>query len=81
MNEHYDENYFNWQKSIGAFGGWANLMKFEKYITSETNVMDFGCGGGFLLNNINCNGKIGIEINDVARKNINNFGIKSEAII
>jgi SAM-dependent methyltransferase len=77
MNEHYDENYFNWQKNIGAFGGWANLMKFEKYITPETNVIDFGCGGGFLLKNINCNGKIGIEINDAARKNIDNFGIRS----
>jgi len=77
MNEHYDENYFSWQKNIGAFGGWAELFKFENYITSEMNVMDFGCGGGFLLKTINCKGKIGIEINDVARKNIDNLGIKS----
>jgi len=77
MNEHYDENYFNWQKKIGAFGGWADLMKFEKYITSQTNVIDFGCGGGYILNNIKCTGKIGIEINDVARKNVDDFGIKS----
>lgn len=77
MNEHYDENYFNWQKNIGAFGGWANLVKFENFISAEMDVMDFGCGGGFLLKNINCNNKIGIEINDEARKSLDNFGIKS----
>lgn len=75
MHEHYDEKYFNWQKRSGEFGGWANLIKFEKYITSDMNVIDFGCGGGYLLNNINCNNKIGIEINDVARKNLENFKI------
>lgn len=77
MNEHYDENYFNWQKNISAFGGWANLIKFENYITSDMNVMDFGCGGGFLLNNIKCKDKIGIEINDEARKTLDDFGIRS----
>lgn len=26
---HYSEDYFNWQKNIGAFGGMANLFKFN----------------------------------------------------
>jgi SAM-dependent methyltransferase len=77
MNEHYDDNYFKWQKDIGAFGGWAELIKFENQITPNMNVIDFGCGGGFLLKSINCKDKIGIEINDIARKNIDDFGIKS----
>jgi 2-polyprenyl-3-methyl-5-hydroxy-6-metoxy-1,4-benzoquinol methylase len=77
MNKHYDQNYFDWQKNIGAFGGWADLIKFEKYITSEMNVIDFGCGGGFLLNNIKCKDKIGIEINDDARKSLEGTGIRS----
>ena len=77
MNEHYEANYFDWQKDIGAFGGWAELVKFENYITPEMNVIDFGCGGGFLLKNINCKGKIGIEINDVARKSAYNLGIEA----
>lgn len=75
--EYYDEDYFNWQKNFGAFGGWAELPKFSKYITPDMNVMDFGCGGGFLLKNINCKGKIGIEINDSARKILKNFGIET----
>jgi SAM-dependent methyltransferase len=76
MNTHYDEDYFNWQKNIGAFGGWANLVKFERFISPEMNVIDFGCGGGFLLKNINCRGKIGIEINDKARESLSNLGIE-----
>lgn len=38
--------------------------------------MDFGCGGGFLLNNIECKYKAGIEINPTAKKYcINNLKI------
>ena len=77
MSEHYNEDYFNWQKSQGAFGGWAELIKFKKFINTDMNVIDFGCGGGFLLKSINCKNKIGIDINDVARENANKLGIKS----
>ena len=55
------------KKKIGEFGGKANLFKFKKYISKKDNVLDFGCGGGFLLNNLDCNYKAGIEINPVAR--------------
>jgi SAM-dependent methyltransferase len=50
---------------------------FEKHITKDMNVMDFGCGGGFLLNNLTCNEKIGIDINDDARKSIDSLEIQS----
>lgn len=46
---HYDAEYFNWQKNIGAFGGWANSFKFKNSISKSDTVIDFGCGGGFLL--------------------------------
>ena len=32
-------------------------------------MLDFGCGGGFLLKNIRCRKRIGVEINPDARKN------------
>jgi SAM-dependent methyltransferase len=70
--QYYNEDYFNWQKNMGAFGGWAELIKFEDHIRPNMNVIDFGCGGGFLLNNIKCKDKI-----DVARKTIEAFGIQS----
>jgi SAM-dependent methyltransferase len=72
---YYDKDYFDWQKNMGAFGGTAELFKFEKYITSQDNVLDFGCGGGYLLHNLNCKRKVGIEINDTARIEIVNSGI------
>lgn len=74
-SSHYDDNYFNWQKDIGKFGGWANVSKFEQYIKPTDNVLDFGCGGGFLLSNIQCHKKIGVEINDSARENATQLGI------
>ena len=70
---HYDEKYFQWQQSIGEFGGWAELSKFKPYISETDEVLDFGCGGGYLLGNIHCRRKIGIEINPeaarIAKKN------------
>ena len=66
-SKHYDEGYFEWQRTIGEFGGKANLFKFQDTIRSSDTVLDFGCGGGFLLNEITCSRKIGIEPNDVAR--------------
>src|SRR5438128_995336 len=43
-SQHYNENYFQWQKSAAEFGGWANLTKFERYVRPDFNVIDFGCG-------------------------------------
>ena len=38
--------------------------------------MDFGCGGGFLLKNIDCGKKIGVEINPSARANAIKNGLQ-----
>jgi len=68
MKTHYDAAYFNWQRPIGEFGGWANLSKFAPYINESDDVLDFGCGGGYLLKNIRCRKRIGVELNPDARK-------------
>jgi SAM-dependent methyltransferase len=73
ISTHYDKKYFDWQIHIGEFGGWANQTKFMKYVSINSRVLDFGCGGGFLLKNIECSKKVGVEVNpsaiDTARKN------------
>ena len=76
--QHYAEAYFNnFQKEIGQFGGLANKFMFEKHIRPEDVVLDFGCGGGFLLSHLTCEEKIGVELNPVAREYcINVNGIK-----
>lgn len=75
--EHYTESYFKWQGSIGEFGGWANLEKFLPYIDPNDKLADFGCGGGFLLKNINCADKTGIEVNETARAQALENGVKT----
>ncbi|MGC2333804.1 MAG: class I SAM-dependent methyltransferase [Candidatus Acidiferrales bacterium] len=75
-NAHYNVEYFKWQSEIGRFGGWANLTKFSKYLRPEMRVLDFGCGGGYLLANINCHDKIGIEVSQTARVAADRQGIR-----
>ena len=65
---HYDNDYFEWQKNMGVIGGVVDKFKFEPYINETDAVIDFGCGGGYILSNINCKRKIGIEINSTARE-------------
>ena len=50
---YYDKNYFDWQKQIGVLGGSLNKFKFESHVKDTDILMDFGCGGGYLLNNFN----------------------------
>lgn len=74
--QYYDNKYFDWQKSIGEFGGWANKTKFSAFISKNDDVLDFGCGGGFLLANLECKKKIGIEINPSAAETAKEKGFE-----
>jgi SAM-dependent methyltransferase len=76
VSQYYDQDYFSWQKNIGAFGGWANSNKFFETVKKSDVVLDFGCGGGFLLNNLECAGKVGIEPNTSAAETIRNNGVR-----
>lgn len=71
----YDQQYFDWQKKIGIFGGTVNLNKFLPFISTNDAVLEFGCGGGYLLKNIQSKQTIGIEINPVARENAKGLGL------
>lgn len=77
MEQYYDDKYFAFQKEQGEFAAEMMFHFFQPYIKPEDAVLDFGCGGGFLLNKINCGQKLGIEINAHARKNAAGFNIKT----
>jgi SAM-dependent methyltransferase len=72
----YKKDYFEWQKSCGILGGTYDSLKFSKFINSNDTLIDFGCGGGFILDKMPCSEKIGIEINPVAREFCINKGLK-----
>jgi SAM-dependent methyltransferase len=66
--KHYDKKYFEWKKLVGVFGGKANQIKFEKLISNNLKVLDFGRGGGYLLNEFKYEiEKHGVEISEFAR--------------
>lgn len=77
---YYEKKYFEWQKEMGEFGGKANLFKFKEFIKETYNVLDFGCGGGYLLSNITASKKLGVEINDYAREIAKKNGINTVRI-
>lgn len=75
--EYYDTQYFEWQQKMGQFGGKIKANMFRPHINKDMTVVEFGCGGGYLLNNIEAKEKVGIEINDTARAFAEKLGIKS----
>jgi len=68
INAHYDAAYFRGKRRIMEFGGWANAPRFAAHIKPTDTVLDFGCGGGFLLKNLPGARKLGVEINPIARE-------------
>lgn len=74
---YYDEQYFAWQEDLGKFGGKINAAMFQPHIKENMVVVEFGSGGGYLLDHLNAKEKIGIEINDSARAAAKEIGISS----
>ncbi len=75
-SRHYDDEYFQYQASGGQFGGLANLFKFARFVAAEDEVLDFGCGGGYLLANLTCRRKVGVEVNPSAAEAARANGIE-----
>jgi SAM-dependent methyltransferase len=76
VSRHYDSTYFSWQSEVGSFGGWANRSKFDTYVMATNRVIDFGCGGGFLVSQLPCAERMGVEVNPVAADAARSKGVR-----
>ena len=75
----YNEKYWEWQSKGVELGGKIQAeVLFQEYINSTDVVLDFGCGSGTNIKNIQCAEKAGFEINPYAVKyNVEVNGIKT----
>jgi SAM-dependent methyltransferase len=68
--------YWKYQKRIGQIGGELDLWKFIDHVSAEDTVLDFGCGGGYLLERLPGQAKVGVEPNPSAREEAEQKGIR-----
>jgi SAM-dependent methyltransferase len=70
-SDHYKgeagSRYFDWQNKNGEVSGRIEARKFKAYVKPTDSVLDFGCGGGHVLRNLDCARRFGVEINPAAR--------------
>ena len=74
-SSHYNEKYFIWQRGGGHMSGVLDRWKFEHYAGSAKTILDFGCGGRFILEKLEAKKKYGVEINPFAREEASKRGI------
>lgn len=60
------EAYYAWQSEMGHLGAMLDRDKFAGYVTAQDVVLDFGCGGGFLLAALPARKRLGVQINSAA---------------
>lgn len=68
--------YFAWQGEDGVTQGLYNRHLWQPYVSPNDDVLDFGCGGGFLLHVLEARKKVGIEVNPHARESATQLGIE-----
>ena len=73
---HYDDEYFNWQRATGEFSARVNSPRFQRFIQATDRVVDFGCGGAYLLAALTAGEKLGVEINPAAVRMANQNGVR-----
>lgn len=72
----YNAEYFNWQKELGVLGGKYDTLKYLPYINQNDKILDFGCGGGYILKELDHRNAFGVEPNPVAMNEALNKGLK-----
>jgi len=69
------EQYFQRQSQGGFLGAKFNEFIFRPYINADDDLLEFGCGGGFMLYTLPARKKVGVEINPAARSHAERLGL------
>jgi SAM-dependent methyltransferase len=67
--------YWAYQRQIGIVGGALSRWKYLPHVNEDDVVLDFGCGGGYLLAGLPGRMKLGVEPNPYARAEASRQGI------
>lgn len=65
-NAHYDKTYFDKTFEHQRYAAYFDRLKFEPFVGPSDRVIDFGCGGGYVLSGLDVKERIGVEINEAA---------------
>jgi SAM-dependent methyltransferase len=71
--------YFGWQGAAGIEQERYNRFIWEPHIQSTDDVLDFGCGGGYLLSGLTARRKVGVEVNPHALDCARGLGLEAYA--
>lgn len=69
-------DYFEYQNRYAAKRAALKYQRFSKYISAQDMVLDFGCGGGWLLAEADCAVRVGVEVNQSAHATCEANGVK-----
>lgn len=75
------QNYFSWAQLGERKGAVYNLKFFAPFIAEDQDVLDFGCGGGYLLAALRCREKVGVEVSPFARAEAGKNGIQTRSTL
>lgn len=59
------KEYLDYQQQ-SAPGAALEARKFAPYVSHADRVLDFGCGGGWILRHLRCSERVGVELNEAA---------------
>jgi SAM-dependent methyltransferase len=80
VSSHYlggsGELYFASQRQTGNLAAKWNLPIWQPHVGHEHSVLDFGCGGGYLLALLPARRRVGVEVNPAARQQAEMLGME-----
>src|ERR1700677_1692960 len=71
--------YLAWQNREWQLVGRIDSQRYRHLVKASDTVIDFGCGGGGVLNSLQCARKIGIDINPLALASARRLGVECYA--